>query len=382
MKAKRVLSAAFAAGMVFSTLFSTPVMAEEIDSDTVYIDQEIIDVTLPTTASQRFYIDPQGLIAVGQGGGATPAPGTVTGASDMYAVNRSSIPLALSVSYTLKDSVKSNGVTVVSSVADADAIKAIQDAAGKQIAVSVSAVESGTDAASNGNTCGGKVFKAGGTAVDMTGATGMTTADVVYAGTTAATADYLMTAETYEAQMKDGATDIYDSNSYEYVIDPDADAASCVKLTIGGYCSTKADWSDYANGTESLKLDVVFTFKKVATTTGDYKDATVGTDEVSVGPKVTITTGGLITISGLTAEKNFNDYPDIVVGDATDSYAIQADNAPFDGSLGWTTENGGACTFQLQGGWTSWTGRTVTVTVTLKDGSTITSAPVTLAFTQ
>lgn len=237
-------------------------MAEEIDGSTIYVGQDVIDVTLPTTASQKFYVDPQGLIAVGKGGTDVANAGTVTGASDMYAVNRSSIPLALSVSYRLADSAASDGVTVVNAVADADAATAIQNDAAKKIALSVSAVESNTDAAANGNNCGGKVFKAAASAgVDMTGATGMTTADVVYADTTAATADYLMTAETYKAVMKSGATDAYDSNSYEYIVDSTAEKASCVKLSIGGYCSTKADWSDYADGTETLKLDVVFKFK-------------------------------------------------------------------------------------------------------------------------
>lgn len=118
-------------------------------------------------------------------------------------------------------------------------------------------------------------------------------------------AEYVMTPETYKFQLKDAGADPYDANSYEYIIDSTAEKASCVKLTIGGYCSTKADWSAYTDGTNELKLDMVFKFKKAATTTGDWTDTTTGTDEVKVGPQVSWTKAGVITIKDLTAKQNF-----------------------------------------------------------------------------
>lgn len=382
MKAKKVLTGVLSAAMLLSVLPGTSVMADEIDGSTIFVKQEVIDVTLPTTASQKFYVDPQGLIAVGKGGaGATAAnEGTVTGASDMYAVNRSSIPLALSVSYKLVDSAATGGVTVVDT-AVSDSGAAIKGDAAKKIAVTVSATESSTDADSK--TCNGKVFKSTGSSQDMTATTGNigTTADVVYAGGAAAkTADYLMTAETYKAQLKSGKTaaDAYDSSAYEYVVDTTANKASCVKLTIGGYCSTKADWSDYADGTETLKLDVVFKFKKLSTTTGDYKDATVSSTEVVMGPQVTMTTGGLITISELTATQNITTSGDVALSNGTDTFALQNSTSTFSAGT-WTPEDGGTCTFQLGSSWNVWNGDSVTVTVTLTDGSTINCGPVTLA---
>lgn len=386
MKAKKVLTAVLSAAMVFSVLPVTSAKAEEIDGSTIFVDQEVIDVTLPTTASQKFYVDPQGLIAIGKATDPTTAAaanqGTVVGASDMYAVNRSSIPLALSVSYQLKDSVTTGGVTVVTSFADNDAITALQNDATQKIAVSVSAVESATDAATGGNACGGHVFKANASAgVDITGTSGMTTADAVYANaTTPTTADYLMTAETYVAKLKAGKTaaDAYDSSAYEYVVKADAHKASCVKLTIGGYCSTKADWSDYADGTKTLKLDVVFKFKKLTTTTGDYSDAKVGTDEVQTGPKVTMTPTGLITISGLTAAKNVTGYGNVKLSNGTDTFALQASTSTFTAGT-WTADNGGTCTFQLGSAWKTWNDDSVTATVTLTDGSTINCGSVTLS---
>ena len=374
MKAKQVLSTAFAAAMVFSTLYGTSVMAEEIDSGTIFVDQEVIDVTLPTTASQKFYIDPQGLIAVGKGGTAAAA-GTVTGAFSMYAVNRSSIPLALSVSYKLLDSAESGGVTVVGTVADEAASKAIQDATDKKIAVSVSAVESATDADSSGNVCGGNVFKAVAAGVDMTEATGkLSTADVVYADTTAVTADYLMTAEAYTAQLKDGKTaaDAYDASAYEYVIDTDANEASCVKLTIGGYCSKNADWSDYADGTETLKLDVTFKFNKVTTDAGDYTDAKASTTEVEVGPKVSIGTDGVIRITNLDGTL----WQSMSLNDGIADWPLTTGT---DGTWEWGDAKDAKKEFTLASNWmpTYLAGKTAIVTVTLTDGSTIESAAVT-----
>lgn len=381
MKTKKILAASLAAAMMVSTLPAATANAEEIEGGVIYVKQDIYDVTLPTTAAQKFYLDPEGLIALGKGGSAQADEGTVVGLTNMYAVNRSSVPVVLSASYKVADTATADGVTVVTAADTADEIKDIQNDATKKVAISISAVESATDADASGNTCGGKVFKAVAAGVDVTATTGnLSTAEAIYADTTAVPAEYVMTPETYKFQLKTADADPYDANSYEYIIDSTAEKASCVKLTIGGYCSTKADWSAYTDGTNELKLDMVFKFKKAATTTGDYKDTTVGTEEVEIGPKVTMTAGGLITISGLTADKNFTDFSDILVGDSTQTFPLQSSTATFDGSQGWTAADGGTCTFQLKGGWTTWDGRTASVTVKLTDGTTITSDSVELAF--
>lgn len=371
MKAKKVLTTALATAMVFSALPGTSVKAEVIEGSTIFVGQDVIDVTLPTTASQKFYIDPQGLVAVGKGGSATANAGTVTGASDMYAVNRSSIPLALSVSYKLIDSKTTGGVTVISTVGDDD-IDGIQNDADKKIAVSVSAVESAADA--DAKDCGGHVFKEVAAGVDMTANSGMTTADAVYADKTAVSAAYLMTAETYKAQLKSGKTeaDAYDSSAYEYVVDVAAKKASCVKFTIGGYCSTKADWSDYADGTESLKLDLVFKFKKVASDTGDYTDAKVGTDEIAVGPQVSLGTDGVIRVTNLDGTL----WQSMSLNDGTQDWPLTTGT---DGTWEWGDAKDAKKEFTLASNWmpSYLAGKTAKVTITLTDGSTIESAAVT-----
>lgn len=387
MKAKKVLAVALAAAMAFSALPGMSVKADEIVGGTVYIEQDIIDVILPTTESQKFYIDPQGLIALGKGEAVATGEGVVTGKSEMYAVNKSSMPLALSVNYKLKDSVTTNGVTIATDAS-------VQNATGMAIAVYVAAEQSGDYEVASGSATAtgastGLVVKAGdnalvsGTGVDLT--TGMSSKDEVYASATGTSENYFMTAQSYKAQLKDGiatgdATKIYDSSSYEYVIDPTANDASCVKLTIGGYCSTKANWSAYAKGTETLKLDVTFKFKKLTQVSGSTTNyyLAANAEEAQTGPKVTMTAGGLITISDLTAAKNVTGHGDLVATKGTETAKLQAKTATFSDSLGWTAAAGGSCTFQLNADWKVWNGSSVTVTVTLTDGSTITSAPVTL----
>lgn len=374
MKTKKILAASLAAAMMVTTLPAATVNAEEIEGGVIYVKQDIYDVTLPTTASQKFYLDPEGLIALGKGGSATADAGTVTGLSNMYAVNRSSIPVVLSASYKIADTATTDKVTVVNALADAAAIEALQKDAAKKVAISISAVESSTDADTSGNTCGGKVFKAVAAGVDLTGTTGnLSAADVVYADATAVESEYVMTAETYEFKLKKADADPYDANSYEYVIDADAEKASCVKLTIGGYCSKNADWSSYTDGTNELKLDMVFKFKKATTTAGDWTDTKAGTDEVKTGPKVAVSNGGLVTISDLTADKN---YKSVSVSNGEASAAINDSNVTWD-ATNWSNTNGGTLAFQLKSsvGWENWySGKTLTVTVTLTDNSTITGS--------
>ena len=381
MKTKKFLAASLAAAMMVSTLPAATANAEEIEGGVIYVKQDIYDVTLPTTAAQKFYLDPEGLIALGNGGSATANPGTVVGLTNMYAVNRSSIPVVLSASYKVADSATADGVTVVKTVSGSSDITDVQEAATKKVAISISAIEAAMDADTSGNTCGGKVFKADASGVDVTASTGnLSAAEAVYADSaTAVAAEYVMTPETYKFQLKDENADPYDANSYEYIIDSTAKKASCVKLTIGGYCSTKADWSAYTDGTNELKLDMTFKFKKAATTTGDWTDTTTGTDEVKTGPQVSMTAGGLITISDLTADKNVTGFDNLKLSNGTSTAAPQASTATFSDSLGWTSANGGTCTFQLGSAWNQWNGDSVTVTVTLTDGSTIKCAPVTLA---
>lgn len=290
MKARKMLAATLAV-TTLTTMTSMPVLADTIEGGTVYIDQDVYNVVLPTTASMKFYLDPQGLTTLGNDGTAGASKGTIVGASlDMHAINKSNAPVALSASYTLeakkKDDTAATGITVVDALADADAITALKGATDKKVAVSVAAA---TDATTY---TAGKAWKAGDSGTDITG-TAMSAADTVYAKAAGAPVTYIMDKATYTAKMKDGATDQYDSNSYE--MEYTANTGTDLKLTIGGYCSEKADWSAYAKGDEKLILSAVFGFKKVDNSTP--ANTTVKTDEIEVVPEVTSSQDATVTFS-------------------------------------------------------------------------------------
>ena len=92
------------------------------------------------------------------------------------------------------------------------------------------------------------------------------------------------------------------------------------------------------------------------------------------GPKVTMTPNGVITITGLTAEKNFADYTSFVLKNNTTGESVSPSdaNVTFTGlNTTWTAENGGSCTISLNSDWKVWNSNPVTVTVSLKDGTSI-----------
>lgn len=103
----------------------------------------------------------------------------------------------------------------------------------------------------------------------------------------------------------------------------------------------------------------------------------------AIGPVVTLSNKGVVTVRGLTSEKN---YAEISL---TGSDGLTLDNATcvrdmsFDvgeeGSYTWTAEDGGYFTMTMPSGYLEyWDGVSVTVSVKLSDGSTIRSSSVEL----
>lgn len=294
MKARKMLSATLVVATM-STMMSMPVLADTIEGGTVYIDQDVYNVVLPTTASMKFYLDPQGLTTLESDGSAGTSKGTIVGASlDMHAINKSNAPVALSAAYTLeakkKDdtAVTAGSITIVDTFADDAAITALRNSTDKKVAVSVAAATDVTTYTA------GKAWKAGTSGTDIT-TTAMSAADTVYAKETSggAAVNYIMDKATYTAKMKDGATDKYDPNSYE--MEYTANTGTDLKLTIGGYCSEKADWSAYAKGDEKLTLSAVFGFKKVDNSTAS--STTIKNEEIEVIPEFTPDQDATVTFS-------------------------------------------------------------------------------------
>lgn len=157
------------------------------------------------------------------------------------------------------------------------------------------------------------------------------------------------------------AADPKDKYSYdlkEEYVSADASVAGVqdYSFALTGACNSEADWSKV---TVAPKVVVTWTLK----------DA----EAVPAGPQVSATNAGLISLVGLTAAQNVTGYADVVLTSGTETYALQAKTSTFQAGT-WTASAGGDCAFQLGASWKVWNGKAVTVTVTLTDGSTITTS--------
>lgn len=264
MKLKKLLATAMAAVMAV-TMIPASAKADTIEGGSVYIDTEVYNVVLPTTATMKFYLDPQGLTSMDEDGNiADDKKGQiVANTASMSAINKSSVPVGLEMSYA----VTGGGISVKN---DATSV----DDTGNDVAVSVTA-DMGTQYTTGG------VWDTTGT-VDIT-SPGAITATPTFAGTTGAPEEvtYIMGAADYDIEYN-GKTDEdkFDSSKYSYVYE--AGTGSEIKLMIGGACSKDGDWSGLPEETNKLRLEAIFKFVKVDTT--DPTNVSAKTEEVGAIP--------------------------------------------------------------------------------------------------
>lgn len=124
---------------------------------------------------------------------------------------------------------------------------------------------------------------------------------------------------------------------------------------LTGAANPSSSWQDVTN-LPQVKL--------VWTVTGEGGEATSG-------PRVTVSESGLITVSGLTADKNVNNgNDDIKFGVDGGLYNVDNANVEWTGTE-WSAENGGVIKIQMKSLYNVYNGKTVNVEVTLKDGTII-----------
>ena len=96
-------------------------------------------------------------------------------------------------------------------------------------------------------------------------------------------------------------------------------------------------------------------------------------DNAATSSPITFTNTGDITLTGLTAAKNFDHKMTLSWGGTTSDNLDSDPNMAWDITQ-WSAENGGTLKFKLSSGWVSGlSGELVTVTVYLTDGSTLTA---------
>lgn len=162
-------------------------------------------------------------------------------------------------------------------------------------------------------------------------------ADIAVAGTAA---NFELT------QSGDGTSGKYEYSVKDTVKDKDW---TWVDISLKGACS-KAETTDEL---VAPKFELTWSWK-----------------DPEAGPQVTFSTAGLITMSNLTAAKNYAHSAVLSYGD--NSFELDTDTNLTWGVDNWTAANGGTLTFQLNQAWLSaLAGKTATVTVKLSDDSTI-----------
>lgn len=160
-------------------------------------------------------------------------------------------------------------------------------------------------------------------------------------------------------KVKDAYTFDKSSGSYKYQLNADVSTIpfKAVKFNLAGTVNTTANWKNFSEDT-SKALTVALTYS-----------VTKHAD----GPQVTIDNAGKITMSNLTSTANFASSIVLKGSTHTADLTVPSEEPTYD-AANWNETNGGTLIAQLPAGYLSYyTGETVTVTILLSDGSTITS---------
>lgn len=269
MQKKKMLAFALATTMILGSsmsVFAATGTGENTTGETVtgegdvqYVDTTVYSVTLPTSATIKLQVDPQGLLGL-TGDSATledleEYAGKITCAATPGVINLSSVPMKVSVEMTL--------------TGDATAVK------------SVSAVNS-TDKANNVLLYA--VPSAEDIGEDAKNYVGSTTAVVL--SSTAAKVDFVLPAADYNftKTVSDGDASV----KYEVIEGTGHGTA----LSFAGLVNKNADWSAYAGGGSSIGMTAKFTF--TSTLGGAEADSSSGAPYAMVaytGDKVTVEPG-------------------------------------------------------------------------------------------
>lgn len=366
MKQKKVLAMSMATIMAFAStgmVFADDVTDASKATGSVegngsiegYADTDVFTVTLPTTSTINFKIDPQELLkatnssdtidTVAFGSADTgygkkvlfqgdPTTAYTSTSADIAVVNKSTFDVDVNIN------AKVTGLTKE------------DDSKGYSIALTDSDDNFGSDTAMT---------------LALTPTT-YTLTDTTASNQQAGSATYLTDAEegvtlTTTVAKSDNVKDAYtfdkSSGSYKYQLQADVSSIpfKAVKFNLAGTVNTTANWKNFSeDSSKALKVALTYSVTK-------HVD----------GPQVTIDNAGKITMSNLTSTANFASSIVLKGSTHTADLTVPSEEPTYD-AANWNETNGGTLIAQLPAGYLSYyTGETVTVTILLSDGSTITS---------
>lgn len=354
MKMKKVLALSLSATMAMG--IAMPVMAADPPAVTAPIYSfETIDVVVPTTYKVAF--NPEGL-TVKTGTGASDTSTAQILSKNYGILNKSNKDMLCTVALKVEDkNTGDNKVTFVDSAAD------VTNAKDGEYKIYLSAVPADATEVKVGTSSADK--DTAGSALDDVTMTGAASQAVALKAGDNKLAFKLDKAE-YEAKSGSevtlGTTNTNDVAS-NYQIKAVAGAGKGITaFTFGGSMNAKADWTKLTSG---IEITPVYT-SKVATS-----DDTVITGTgamVKVGPQVTVSPDGLITISGLTTDANFRG---LKIQNPNGTFDADADQVTWNRN-GYNAATGGTITCQLGTGWvSSLTGKSGKAIVELTNDRTI-----------
>ena len=250
MKFKKLFASVLAIALAAAAIPASPAKAATINGQTAYLNTEVYSTILPTTASQKFYLDPQGLADIATNGSndlPTIDKGKVVGLNTMAAVNASSRPVNLEVKYVVNVDADKMDVVATSSAIATNATK-------PAICLTVDAKNSSAYAP-DAVSAGGVALAVGSidSVVASSGAIG-NGGSGVQTFTLQAARYQAVTKTAIDVTSKDA---IYNSANYNYAL---VETGASIDLEIGGVCSSTADYSAFT-GSHATPLNLEMTFK-------------------------------------------------------------------------------------------------------------------------
>lgn len=357
MKMKKVLALSLSATMAMG--IAMPVMAADPPAVTAPIYSfETIDVVVPTTYKVAF--NPEGL-TVKTGDSATSTDQIL---SKSYGIlNKSNKDMLCTVALKVEDkNTGDNKVTFVDSAAD------VTNAKDGEYKIYLSAVPADATEVQVGSTPASADKDTAAAALDDVTMAGAASQAVALKAGDNKLAFKLDKAE-YEAKSGSEVT-LGTTNTNNVATNYQIKAVATggkgiTAFTFSGSMNAKADWTKLTSG---IEITPVYT-SKVATSADTVITGTGAM--VKVGPQVSVSSTGLITMTGFTSTKN---YKSATLTNGNGTYDVNA--APVEwNSTQWSAENGGSMTGQLGEEWmNSLKGETGRLTVTLTDDTTITAS--------
>lgn len=246
MKRKRILALVLAMSMILGNALT--VFADETitgEGDVSYVDTKVISVTLPTTATMKLIIDPQGLTALKDGETASAedlasAAGLITGESKAVVTNLSSVPVKVSVKLT--------GTGAANFVADAASVEKAPAGDQKENNILLYALPSSVDVAGSADN-----YVASTTGITM--------------NSSEASVDFVLDPAEYNFS-KEGEKVTYELKEGE--------TGHGTAIAFEGLVNTQADWSDFVKESEPSKIGMTAVFSYTAEVGDSVADTTEG----------------------------------------------------------------------------------------------------------